>query len=58
MTSTLAAKAYKAAWTPDSQTLYYSVGDPNVAPNGNTNDVKLCQAAGEQLETRERCSTP
>ncbi len=41
MTSTLATKAYKAAWTPDSQTLYYSVGDPNVAPNGNTNDVKL-----------------
>jgi Ca2+-binding RTX toxin-like protein len=36
-------KAWKAAWSPDSQTLYYSVGDINQNPNGNTNDIKLYQ---------------
>ena len=28
---------------PDSQTLYYSVGDITLAPNGNTNDIRLYQ---------------
>src|SRR6185503_3964321 len=27
LTTTLTPKAWKAAWSPDSQTLYYSVGD-------------------------------
>ena len=31
----------KPAWSPDSQTLYYAMGDVNVAPNGNNNDVKI-----------------
>ncbi len=43
LTSTLTPKAWKAAWSPDSQTLYYSVGDITQPPNGNTNDVRLYQ---------------
>lgn len=43
MTSTLTPKAWKAAWSPDSKTLYYSVGDVTVAPNGTNNDVRLYQ---------------
>ena len=43
LTSTLTPKAWKAAWSPDSQTLYYSVGDITVAPNGNNNDIRLYQ---------------
>jgi Tol biopolymer transport system component len=43
LTTTLAAKAWKAAWSPDSQTLYYSVGDIMVMPNGTNNDVRLYQ---------------
>ena len=43
LTSTLTPKAWKAAWSPDSLTLYYSVGDISQAPNGNTNDVRLYQ---------------
>jgi hypothetical protein len=31
----------KPAWTPDSQTLYYSLGDVNLAPNGTNNDVQI-----------------
>ncbi len=43
LTGTLTPKAWKAAWSPDSQTLYYSVGDVTLAPNGTTNDVRLYQ---------------
>ncbi len=43
LTSTLTPKAWKAAWSLDSQTLYYSVGDISQPPNGNTNDVRLYQ---------------
>ncbi len=43
LTSTLTPKAWKAAWSPDSQTLYYSVGDISQPPNGNTNDIRLYQ---------------
>src|SRR5207237_1132938 len=55
MTSTLTPKAWKAAWSPDSQTLFYGLGDISVAPNGNNNDVKLWRqpadnsTAGTQL---------
>ena len=41
MTSTLAPIAWKAAWSPDSQTLYYSVGNIGVEPNGTNNDIRL-----------------
>jgi Tol biopolymer transport system component len=43
LTSTLTPRAWKAAWSPNSQTLYYSVGDISQPPNGNTNDIKLYQ---------------
>src|SRR3954454_14363575 len=43
LTSTLTPKAWKVAWSPDSQTVYYSVGDVTVAPNGSNNDVMLYQ---------------
>jgi Tol biopolymer transport system component len=43
LTSTLTPKAWKAAWSPDSQTLYYSVGDITQNPNGNNNDIRLYQ---------------
>jgi hypothetical protein len=43
LTSTLTPKAWKAAWSPNSQTLYYSVGDITVAPNGSNNDIRLYQ---------------
>ena len=43
LTGTLAPKAWKVAWSPDSQTIYYSVGDITLAPNGNTNDIRLYQ---------------
>jgi Tol biopolymer transport system component len=43
LTTTLTPKAWKAAWSPDSQTLYYSVGDITQPPNGNNNDIKLDQ---------------
>ena len=43
LTSTLTPKAWKAAWSPDSQTLYYSVGDITVAPNGTNNDIRIYQ---------------
>jgi dipeptidyl aminopeptidase/acylaminoacyl peptidase len=41
LTTGQARKAWKAAWSPDSQTLYYSVGDIAIPPNGTTNDVVL-----------------
>jgi hypothetical protein len=41
LTSALTPKAWKAAWSPDSQTLYYSVGDITQAPNGTNNDIRL-----------------
>jgi Tol biopolymer transport system component len=41
LTSTLEPKAWKAAWSPDSQTLYYGVGDISQAPNGTNNDIRL-----------------
>jgi dipeptidyl aminopeptidase/acylaminoacyl peptidase len=43
LTTTLTPKAWKAAWSPDSQTLYYSVGDITLAPNGTNNDIRLYQ---------------
>jgi hypothetical protein len=43
LTSNITPKAWKAAWSPNSQTLYYSVGDINQPPNGTNNDVKLYQ---------------
>jgi hypothetical protein len=43
MTSTLTPKAFKAAWSPDSQTLYYSVGPTDQLPNGSNNDIKIFQ---------------
>src|SRR5436309_5642418 len=43
LTTTLTPKAWKAAWSPDSQTLYYSVGDVTQPPNGTNNDVRLYQ---------------
>jgi dipeptidyl aminopeptidase/acylaminoacyl peptidase len=43
LTSTLTPKAWKAAWSPDSQTIYYSVGDVTQEPNGTNNDVMLYQ---------------
>ena len=43
LTSTLTPKAWKAAWSPDSQTLYYSVGDITQPPNGTNNDITLYQ---------------
>ncbi len=43
LTSTLTPKAWKAAWSPDSQTLYYSVGDISQPPNGTNNDIRLYQ---------------
>ena len=36
-----AKPAGRPAWSPDSQTLYYSSGDVNVAPNGTNNDVRI-----------------
>jgi len=33
--------AGRPAWSPDSQTLYYSSGDVNVMPNGTNNDVRI-----------------
>ncbi len=41
----------KPAWTPDSQTVYYGLGDRNVAPNGNTNDVKLYKEPADNSGT-------
>ena len=41
----------KPAWTPDSQTIYYGLGDRNVAPNGNTNDVKLYKEPADNSGT-------
>ena len=43
LTTTLTPKAWKAAWSPDSQTLYYSVGDISQEPNGTNNDIRLYQ---------------
>ena len=43
LTTTLTPKAWKAAWSPDSQTLYYSVGDITQPPNGTNNDIRLYQ---------------
>jgi len=43
-TSTLAKRAWKAEWSPDSQTLYYSYGDISAtAPDGAGNDARLYQ---------------
>jgi hypothetical protein len=33
--------AGRPAWSPDSQRLYYSSGDVNIAPNGTNNDVRI-----------------
>lgn len=33
----------KPAWSPNSQTLYYSVGNVNVPPNAANNDVRIFQ---------------
>ena len=41
----------KPAWSPNSQTLYYSVGDVNVMPNGNNNDVKIFQEPANNTGT-------
>jgi hypothetical protein len=41
----------KPAWTPDSQTLYYALGNRNVAPNGNTNDVKIYREPADNSGT-------
>ena len=60
LTSTLTPKAWKAAWSPDSQTLYYSVGDITQNPNGNNNDIRLYQqpadnsAAGTAAHPHQR----
>ncbi|TMM09166.1 MAG: hypothetical protein E6G00_11135 [Actinobacteria bacterium] len=43
LTGLLAPKAWKAAWSPDSQTVYYSVGDITQPPNGTNNDIRLYQ---------------
>jgi len=43
LTTALIPKAWKAAWSPDSQTLYYSVGDITQPPNGNNNDLRIYQ---------------
>src|SRR5262245_7700912 len=43
LTTTLTPKAWKAAWSPNSQTLYYSVGDIAQPPNGTNNDIRLYQ---------------
>jgi Ca2+-binding RTX toxin-like protein len=43
MTTNITPPAFKAAWSPDSNTLYYGVGDINVAPNGTTTDIRLFQ---------------
>ena len=60
LTTTLAPRAWKAAWSPSSRTLYYSVGDISVAPNGNNNDVKIYRqpannsSAGTELPAHQR----
>ena len=36
-----AKPAGRPAWSPDSQTLFYSSGDVNIAPNGTNNDVRI-----------------
>jgi hypothetical protein len=41
----------KPAWSPNSQTLYYAVGDVTIAPNGNTNDVKIFQEPADNIGT-------
>jgi Tol biopolymer transport system component len=41
LTSTLVPNAWKAAWSPDSKTLYYSVGDVNANPAVLANDVQI-----------------
>ena len=43
LTNTATVIDGKPAWSPDSQTLYYAVGDVNATPNGNTADVKIFQ---------------
>lgn len=43
LTTTLTPKAWKVAWSPDSQTVYYSVGDITQEPNGTNNDIRLFQ---------------
>ena len=43
LTTTLTPTAWKAAWSPDSKTLYYSVGDISLEPNGTNNDIRLYQ---------------
>jgi Tol biopolymer transport system component len=46
-----AKPAGKPAWSPDSQTLYYSSGDLNVMPNGNNNDVRILQEPSDNSGT-------
>jgi Tol biopolymer transport system component len=43
--------AGRPAWSPDSQTIYYSVGDVNVMPNGSNNDVQIYQEPADNTGT-------
>jgi Tol biopolymer transport system component len=46
-----AKPAGRPAWSPDSQTVYYSVGDLNVPPNGSNNDVQIFQEPADNTGT-------
>jgi Tol biopolymer transport system component len=42
----------KPAWTPNSQTLYYSLGDVNTTPpNGNNNDARIMREPADNSGT-------
>jgi Ca2+-binding RTX toxin-like protein len=43
--------AGKPAWSPDSQTLYYSVGDLAIPPNGTNNDVTIYREPADNSGT-------
>ena len=57
LTGTLTPKAWKAAWSPDSQTVYYSVGDitrrrtATTTTSGSTSSRRTTRARGRSCST-------
>ena len=51
LTSSAGVLDGKPAWSPDSQTLYYSIGNVAVPPNGTNNDVKIFREPADNSGT-------
>jgi Tol biopolymer transport system component len=51
LTSSAGVLDGKPAWSPDSQTLYYSIGNVATPPNGTNNDVKIFREPADNSGT-------